>query len=301
MEKPEEMVIGKYAKLTLDFTFKKAFASEEDKDLLIALLNAFLERKLAYPITDVLIKNPYIQGQTIDSRGSILDIRCQDAANNSFIVEMQMSKQAYFFKRSLLYSSQSIVSSAKKGEGYDFNYPNVYSLNFLDFDVDIGDNRSNVVQYVSFSDEDCPATRYEYVNLVFVRLPRFRKSIEECESLQDKLLFSLRHAHELDSPPEQLNGNLFDRLFMVAKISNFTDMELSQYVSRAMFRADRKGEIDTARDEGIAIGKNEGIVIGRQEGEARLLQAARQMKAKSFGVSVISEITGLPKEDVERL
>jgi len=290
MENPEEMVIGNYAKLTLDFAFKKAFASESDKDLLIALLNAFLERKLACPITDVLIKNPYIQGQTFDNRDAILDIRCQDSDGNSFIVEMQVSKQMHFFKRAILYTSLSISSSADKGNDYDFDYPKTYSLNFLDFDLNTDDSSDRVVQYISLSDEDCPKTRYDYINIIFVRLPRFNKSIAECESLQDKFLFSLRHAHEFNAPPEQLRDYPFDRLFAIAKFTNFTSMELSQYVSRAMARADRRGEKDYARLE------------GRQEGKAEgLLQAARQMKAKSFEASVISEITGLPQEDVERL
>jgi len=85
-----------YADLTQDFVFKKAFASEQDKELLINLLNAFLECKLKHPITDVTIKNPYIQGETLINRDSILDIRCKDSEDNHFIVEMQVSQQHFF-------------------------------------------------------------------------------------------------------------------------------------------------------------------------------------------------------------
>jgi predicted transposase/invertase (TIGR01784 family) len=73
-----------YADLTQDLVFKKAFASEQDKELLISLLNAFLERKLKHPITDVTVKNPYIQGETLKNRDSIVDIRCKDAEGNNF-------------------------------------------------------------------------------------------------------------------------------------------------------------------------------------------------------------------------
>jgi predicted transposase/invertase (TIGR01784 family) len=121
--KPHEQ--GKFAQLTLDFAFKKIFASEEDKDLLIALLNIFLKKKLAHPITNVVIKNPYIAGQTKGNRDANLDIRCRDSKGNSFIVEMQVGRQTYFIKRSLYYSSMAIVESNKKGRDWDFNYPNV--------------------------------------------------------------------------------------------------------------------------------------------------------------------------------
>jgi hypothetical protein len=38
----EKAVLGRYAQLTQDLAFKKVFAAEEDKELLIAMLNLFL-------------------------------------------------------------------------------------------------------------------------------------------------------------------------------------------------------------------------------------------------------------------
>ncbi len=148
-----------FADLTTDLVFKKAFASEQDKELLINLLNAFLERKLKHPIADVTIKNPYIQGETLENRDSIVDIRCKDA--------------------------------------------------------------------------------------------------EGCVSLQDKLLYSLCHAHECEEQPDGLKGSMFDRLFTLIRISNFTPMEQDDYIRRAMFRADQREQLRYAKD----IGKNEGIGI----------------------------------------
>jgi hypothetical protein len=54
----------RYAKLTDNFAFKKAFASEQMKYLLCALLNIFLKPKLKHPITKVYLENPYIPGKT---------------------------------------------------------------------------------------------------------------------------------------------------------------------------------------------------------------------------------------------
>jgi len=240
-----------YADLTTDMVFKKAFASEQDKELLINLLNAFLERKLKHPITDVTIKNPYIQGETLQNRDSIVDIRCKDTEDNHFIVEMQVSPQHFFIKRAIHYLCVSIANSGKKGDDYDFDIPKSYSLNFLDFDIDILKNRSDVVQYFSLSNDDDPEIKLDYMNLVFVRLPQFLKPLEECESLQDKLLYSLCHAHEHEKQPDGLKGNVFDRLFTLIKISNFSQMEHDEYIRRAMFRADQREQLKYARDKGI--------------------------------------------------
>ena len=310
MDKKTKMPHGRYAQLTLDFPFKKAFATQGEEELLIALLNAFLEKKLAHPITEVAIQNPYIQGQTKANRDAILDIRCQDSMGNRFIVEMQIGRQEYFIKRVVYYLSMAIADNGRRGEDWDFNFPNIYSLNFLNYDLYFGKNNDNVVQYLCLCNEDFPEERYDYMNLVFVRLVKFNKSIEECESFRDKLLFSLCNAHKLEEKPKQLEGKLFDRLFEIARISNFNAEELAEYEANRMNMLDYNASIKFARKEGVArgvaIGRDEGIAIGETRGEARgeakgVLQTARKMKAKGLNIALIAEITGLSEAEIERL
>jgi hypothetical protein len=76
--------------------------------------------------------------------------------------------------------------------------------------------------------------------------------------LHDKLLYSLCHAHEYEEQPEQLRGNVFDRLFTVIKISNFSSMEQDEYIAKAMFRADQREQLRYAEDKGIEIGIEKG-------------------------------------------
>jgi predicted transposase/invertase (TIGR01784 family) len=301
---------GKFAQLTLDFPFKKTFASEGDEDILIALLNVFLERKLAHPITQVVIQNPYIQGQTKANRDAHLDIRCRDSEGNRFIVEMQTGRQKHFFKRAVYYSSMAISGGGKKGEGWDFNFPNVYSLNFLDYDIDFGEGNDNIVQYFSFSDDEYPEIKQNCMNLVFVKLAKFKKNLKECESLQDKLVFSLCHAHEMDCKPEQFVEKLFDRLFEIARISNFTSEEVSEYEASLMTRWDYSASMKFAKEEGFALGEARGVArgeargvaIGEAIGETKgVLRTARQMRAKGFNSAVIAEITGLSEAEIREL
>ena len=102
------------------------------------------------------------------------------------------------------------------------------------------------------------------MNLVFVRLVKFKKSIEECESFRDKLLYSLCHAHEMESMPEQFAGKVFDRLFEIARISNFSIEERAEYEASRMNMLDYNASMKFARKEGVAMG----ITIGREEGVA---------------------------------
>ena len=117
-----------------------------------------------------------------------------------------------------------------------------------------------------------------------------------------------------DVKPEQFVESLFDRLFEIARISNFTSEEVSEYEASLMTRWDYNASMKFAKEEGVAIGEARGIALGRNEGvaigEARgiavgreegLQQAALQMKAKGFNIAVICEITGLSEAEVEGL
>jgi predicted transposase/invertase (TIGR01784 family) len=117
--------------------------------------------------------------------------------------------------------------------------------------MDFGEKCDEVVQYYSLSNEDHPEIRLDYASVVFVRLARFNKSLDDCESLQDKLLYSLCHADELEEQPERLKGNPLDRLFTIIKICNFSSMELDEYKARAMFRADQKAQLEYAEEKGM--------------------------------------------------
>ncbi|MDR2581810.1 MAG: Rpn family recombination-promoting nuclease/putative transposase, partial [Fibromonadaceae bacterium] len=47
--------------------------------------------------------------------------------------------------------------------------------------------------------------------------------------MEDKLLFSLCHAHNLKEKPEQFSEGVFDKIFFIARFSNFTESELRDY------------------------------------------------------------------------
>ena len=107
---------------------------------------------------------------------------------------------------------------------------------------------------------------------------------------------------------------MFDRIFEIARISNFTAKELSEYEASRMNMLDynasmkfaRKEGVAIGRDEGVAIGEARGIAIGRDEGVAigeikGVLQTARKMKAKGLNIALIAEITGLSEAEIEGL
>ncbi|GBU24857.1 hypothetical protein R83H12_01492 [Fibrobacteria bacterium R8-3-H12] len=300
MEK--KLVNPKFAPLTLDFTFKKAFANEQCTELLLFLLNTFLRRVLKKPIVDVKIIHTVQTGKTRRKRGAVFDIQCEDASGARFIVEMQVEEQKHFLKRSLFYLCMAVANLAKKGKmesrgkkvPYDYNIPVVYTLSFLDFDADFGKGCDEVVQYISLSNELHPEVRYNLMRLIFVRLPRFGKTAEKCRSDLDKLIFVFKNAHKIDKVPKNFRKMVFKRLFEIARISNFTDEELMDYESDMKRFSDHANALAYAKEKGVASGRKQGIGIG-------VLQTAKSMLADGLDLARVARITKLPRKQIMAL
>ena len=125
---------------------------------------------------------------------------------------------------------------------------------------------------------------------MFVELHRFRKGLHECVSLVDKWCYSLKHVGSLDRLPEELRVRAFERLFEACEIAKFTPEEKLRYEHDMITERDYDNIIYTAKVEGRTEGKAEGKT-----------DVARAMKAKGLETSLISELTGLSEEEIQRL
>lgn len=114
--------------------------------------------------------------------------------------------------------------------------------------------------------------------------------------------------------PDGLRVEVFERLFEACEIAKFTPDEKLEYEHDMMTERDYTNILNTYRAEGLAeglaegeakgkaVGRLEGKAEGIEEGEARgKTEVARAMKAKGLGMALISELTGLPEDDIRKL
>jgi len=276
----------KFAPLTLDFTFKKAFANEQSTELLLFLLNTFLAEKLQSPIKKVSIINSERLGKTRFNRNAVFDVYCEDATGSRFIVEVQVKGQKYFIKRTFFYLCMIICSLATKGKKYDFNIPKLYSISFLDFNLNFGKGCTEVIQHLSMRNDKHPEVSYDMLQMTFVILPRFKKKESECETIMDKVLFSLKNGHKLKGVPESFKEKELRDIFSITEISNFTEREIKQYEAAMMNRHDQRAIIAYAEEKADARG---------------VKRVARNMLARGFSVADVLKATDLPREQVRAL
>lgn len=94
---------------TSDLMFKRLFANEAKKEIVISFLNSVLGRQGSEIIVDVFITDPH-NNQEIDKlKFSVVDARCTDKAGKQYIVEMQVDDEYNYAERSQQYASLAIT------------------------------------------------------------------------------------------------------------------------------------------------------------------------------------------------
>ncbi len=271
----------RFAPLFIDFTFKKVFAAEQHKDLLIALIEAFLRKHLQAKIVDVfLLPNEQIN-KTRKQRAAIFDLHCTDSNGNRFIIEVQISKQDHFLGRLLFYISQTITNLVKKGRKYKFDYPRIYSLSFLNYEPEPKGLRGDIIEHIGlFKIKKHPGKRYHHIHIALAILPRFKKSLKQCKTTSDLWLYLFKNLHKLNKIPPRFNNKLFRPVFEIAKISNFSDSELRDYEANMKYLNDYNNTIEYAKkeswDKGVAIGERRGEKRGERRGALKVLELVKQ-------------------------
>ena len=109
---------------------------------------------------------------------------------------------------------------------------------------------------------------------------------------------------------DRLRGGLRDRaverLFEACEIAKFSPEEKLRYENDRITERDYDNIIYTAKAEGRTEGKAEGLAEGEAKGRAEgrtegKTDVARAMKAKGLEIGLISELTGLSVEEIQRL
>ena len=268
-----KQVEERYISLLTDFGFKRIFGTAMNKDLLICFLNSLFNGKQV--VKDVSYLNPEHVGDVYTDRRAIFDVYCEGENGEKFIVEMQNAYQTYFKDRSLFYSTFPIREQAA----------------LLNFDMnEEAFEKEKIRHSVQLCDTATHKVFYDKLELIYVEIAKFNKSLEELETLYDKWLYALKNLYKLTQRPKELCDKVFDRLFEEAEIAKFTPQELREYEASKIAYRDIKNSVDTAKREGIAEGM-----------EKKSHEIAKKMLTKGMDEATVMEITGLPAELIQQL
>ncbi|MCL2929665.1 MAG: Rpn family recombination-promoting nuclease/putative transposase [Trichodesmium sp. MAG_R01] len=283
----------KFINPKVDYAFKKIFGSEQSKEILISFLNAIIYNG-EKTIKDLTIVNPFNPGKIISLKDTYLDVKAVLFDCSIVIIEMQMARMTAFNKRVAYNLSKAYANQLDKGENYPLLNPAI-ALTITDFilfkNTDSNINRDDYINKFVFQEETKKYKCLEKeLRLIFVELPKFKKSLSELKNLTDKWIYFLQEAASFDEIPENLGEVAeIEQALNMANFINMTPEELEIVENRGIAMQDERGRIAYAEEQArlnqtIALVK---LLITQRFGEV------------SEGIS--SQIEDLPLADVEDL
>ena len=277
----------KYLDPKADLTFKKVFGNHPD--LLISLLNALLPLKKEQQIESI----EYLPVELVPvdplHKDTIVDVRCKDINGRQFVVEMQMAWTDAFKQRVLFNASKAYVSQAEMGYKYEDLQP-VYSLNLVNeiFEKDV---KEYIHNYRIIHDKHTNKV-IEGLYFTFIELPKFQPHTMKEKRMTILWLRFLTEIndHTQEVPAELLENPEISRALEEVKISAFTDEELRAY-DRFWDRVSSEKTLMEGRyDEGKLAG-----------GAEKAVEIAKKMKAAGMDADTICKMTGVEKQEIERM
>lgn len=277
-----------------DFGFKMLFGTEMNKELLISFINSLLSGKEV--IRDLTYLNTEHLGTSEADRRAVFDVYCENERGEKILIEMQRGEQQFFKDRSLYYATFPIREQGEKGE-WDYRLKAVYVIGILNFKFDSEDD--NYFHHeVQLMDVCTKQVFYDKLTFIYLEMPKFNKSEDELVTMFDKWLFVLRNLSRLMARPAALQDRIFTRLFEAAEIAKFTKEQYEAYEESLKVYRDWQNTIVTAEQKGMAKGMAEGMAKGRME---QNIANARSMKLAGLDYEIISQVTGLSKDEIDKL
>ncbi len=274
-----------------DFAFKKIFGSEQSHGILISFLNGMLYE--GQPTIQALeILNPYQAPKIRGVKDTYLDIKAQLATGETVIIEMQVLNVEGFEKRILYNAAKAYSMQLDAGQHYPMLNP-VIALTITDF-IMFPEIEPVITRFI-LKEKDYLIDYSVYdLELVFVELPKFGRSLAELQTLTEKWLYFLRHAPDLSTIPSTM-GNVVEiqQAFAMANQANLAREELDELEHQAIFIQDQRGAITKATQQGRQAGRQE----GRQEVQVEI---ARRLLA-ILDDAAIAATTGLPVSEIQAL
>ncbi|MCB1116523.1 MAG: Rpn family recombination-promoting nuclease/putative transposase, partial [Chlamydiia bacterium] len=114
----------------VDIAFKKIFGVEENKDLLISLINSIISEE--DQVQDVTLLNPYNQQNFKSDKLSILDIKAVGCNGKHFNIEIQITDEGDYDKRALYYWAKVYTDQLKTAGEYS-ELSKVIGIHILNF------------------------------------------------------------------------------------------------------------------------------------------------------------------------
>jgi len=243
----------------VDFAFKLIFGNEQNKDILISLLNSILEDYQTQPIASIEILNPFGSKEHERDKLTVLDIRARDDKGEFYNIEMQIADQYYYNKRATYYWARLYSSQLGEGRAYN-NLKRTVSINILNF------NRLEEKDYHSIyriKNLKTGKDLHNQLEIHFIELEKFTRELPDLKKTLDRWIYFLKYADEFTEQNLPVPLKEIDTIEKAARIldkMSLTEEEREIYEARLKSLRDEDGALETARIKGLEEGMEKGKI-----------------------------------------
>ena len=292
-----------------------------NEDLLTDLVNSTLREFDFEEVKDLEIIDPSPKAgfslnlsENIELKESIIDIKAKTKNNETVIIEFQLCGNIDFLKRIFYYISKNVVNEVtltagrrQEGENYN-NVQKIISINLLDFNLKFGDEGKAHRCFKLIDTKDLNIS-LDLIQIHILEVKRFIEIIKNStkEELKNNRLLSWMKfftSDNLELIEEELKEENQIMSKVIEEYRKFTsdDKMMRAYAAREAFLVGQKMMLRREREDGFDEGIEEGIKRGIKEGEKnKAISMAKSMKTKNMDINLISEITGLTIDEIEKL
>lgn len=299
----------------VDIAFKKIFGVEENKDLLISLINSIVGQE--DQVKEVTLLNPYNPKNFREEKLSILDIKAKGIDGKRFNIEIQISNEADYDKRALYYWAKLYTEQLKVADDYSF-LSKAIGIHILNFTSIPETARYHNVFHVT--EKESGLLYFKDLELHTIELKKFSEnSHAELPDVLTKVNNALDMwvafltCHDLlnkNQLPCSLNTPTLKKALNVLEVMNFDDEEREAYENHLKWlrietntlkKYEAKG-LEEGLAKGLEKGRAEGLEKGRAEGKEEIaMELAKELLIEGMSLEKVCKLTKLKKEIVQSL
>lgn len=283
----------------VDLAFKKIFGVEENKDLLMSLINSIVSKK--DQVADITLLNPYTPQNFKHDKFSILDIKAKGLGGKLFNIEIQIIDTADYDKRALYYWAKMYSEQLQSGRDYS-NLNKAIGIHILNFiSIPKAKKYHNVFK---IKEQESDIDYFEDLELHTIELKKFADDsshnlsglVAKVKNALDMWVAFLTRHDLLDKNnlPGRLNDTSLKKALGILEILNLNTEERGAYEDHLKWLL--------TEEAGLKKAEKEGMAKGREEGERKkAIEIAKKMLKKSQSIEDIMELTELSSDDIKRL
>ena len=281
-----------------DYLFKRLLGSEENKVCLQDLLECILDIP-AGAIDDLELLDKELDKDTVNDKTGILDVKLRLKNGTTIDIEIQNSWSAEFIPRTLFYWAKMYTEGFKEGEAYT-DLTKCITINLVSQGFKLN---SQVHSVYSIFEQETHQRLTDLLEIHFLNLSAAQKMdiqkapIETQQKLINWLQFintddrEIRNMLAMTSPILQMLNEQIDVLTL-------SPVERKLYESRMKLKSDIATISETQFSAGVERGKSLGLAEGSRQ---KALETARILKQFGDSITKIVQVTGLSKEEIEKL